>query len=176
MTNSIKQLPEQWEQSLETMMLINQTIGYRRRAYFCSPLRADTPEGVKLNMRAVRAFLSYAYKYLNVNAWAPHAFVPPMLCDRVPRERALALKFGLELLAISDELHVCGDMMTAGMRNEIEHAVKLGMPITVYDECLYHKILSIISNKGIDESTIRYCPDHPLLAASASALFINEEA
>lgn len=45
-------------------------------------------------------------------ARAPHAFLPMLLCDGVPSERAIALKFGIELLERSDVLLVCGNRIS----------------------------------------------------------------
>lgn len=54
-----------------------------------------------------------------MNASAPHAYIPMILCDNIPSDRALALQFGLELLKDSDILLICGNRISSGMRGEL---------------------------------------------------------
>lgn len=108
---------EGWEQEL-----VYQFLPYdrcKKRAYICSPLSADTNEGIAQNMQATRAYMFYAMKKMSMNASAPHAYLPMILCDNIPSDRALALQFGLELLKGSDILLICGNRISSGMRGEI---------------------------------------------------------
>lgn len=66
---------------------------------------------------------------MGMNASAPHAYLPMILCDNIPSDRALALQFGLELLKGSDILLICGNRISSGMRGEIAHAICLKMPM-----------------------------------------------
>lgn len=123
---------EGWEQEL-----IYQFLPYdrcKKRAYICSPLSADTNEGIAQNMQATRAYMFYAMKKMGMNASAPHAYLPMILCDNIPSDRALALQFGLELLKGSDILLICGNRISSGMRGEIAHAIRLKMPMIAFDE------------------------------------------
>lgn len=70
----------------------------------------------------------YANEHMGHLARAPHAYLPMLVCDKLPAERSMALRFGLELLVQSDLLLVCGNVLSKGMRGEITHAAKLGMP------------------------------------------------
>ncbi len=45
-----------------------------------------------------KEYMHYAAKEMGLAARAPHAYLPMLLCDRIPNERALALQFGLRLL------------------------------------------------------------------------------
>jgi hypothetical protein len=89
-----------------------------------------------------------------------------MFNDKVERERSLALKFGIELLTIADELLVCGCAITDGMRGEIEKAKELGIPVVVFAPGLYDDIRGIAG----DEAT-RYNGEHLLLVLNANGLF-----
>lgn len=101
--------------------------------YICSPLSADTPEEVRLNMIKAREQMEVVSKLYNCRAIAPHAILPEYLDDTNPEERALGLKFGLDLLKICKLMIVCGDVISDGMRCEIELAKKLGIDIIYRD-------------------------------------------
>ncbi|OLR68860.1 hypothetical protein BIV19_15455 [Intestinimonas butyriciproducens] len=58
-----------------------------------------------------------------------HAFLPYLLDDGVPEERALAVEFGKKLLALCTRLVVYGSRVSAGMQGEIAMAEQLGIPI-----------------------------------------------
>lgn len=83
---------EGWEQELVYKFLPYDRC--KKRAYICSPLSADTNEGIAQNMQAARAYMFYAMKRMGMNASAPHAYLPMILCDNIPSDRALALQFG----------------------------------------------------------------------------------
>lgn len=75
---------EGWEQEL-----VYQFLPYdrcKKRAYICSPLSADTNEGIAQNMQAARAYMFYAMKRMCMNASAPHAYIPMILCDNIPSD------------------------------------------------------------------------------------------
>ena len=101
-----------WQQELAYQFLAEDKC--RKRAYICSPYSADKQDEILQNMYAARAYMYYAMKRMNMNASAPHAFLPMLLCDEVPSERALALKFGLELLEKSEVMLVCGTRLSNG--------------------------------------------------------------
>ena len=114
-----------WQQEL--MYQLASADRCRKRAYICSPFRADTREQREKNLRTARAYMFYANKKMNMNAAAPHAYLPLLLCDEIPAERAIALRFGLEILEQSDVMLVCGNKLSNGMRGEIAlHCVMRG--------------------------------------------------
>ena len=84
-----------WQQEL--MYQLASADRCRKRAYVCSPFRADTREQCEKNLRTARAYMFYANKKMSMNAVAPHAYMPLLLCDEIPAERAIALRFGLEI-------------------------------------------------------------------------------
>ena len=87
---------ENWEQRLEMQFLKNGRC--RKRAYICSPLSAEKDVDFLRNMHSARAYMYYAFEKMEMYARAPHAYLPMLLCDRIPSERDLALNFGLSLL------------------------------------------------------------------------------
>lgn len=72
-----------WEQELMYQFITEDKC--RKKAYVCSPVSADSKNGMLQNMRTARAYMFYALKNLNVNARAPHAYLPMLLCDSVYR-------------------------------------------------------------------------------------------
>lgn len=98
---------ENWEDKLALQFLKNNRCC--KKAYICSPLSAPTEEEMLRNMHSARAYMYYAMEKMGYAARAPHAYLPMLLCDRVPSERAIALQFGLHLLEESDLILVCGN-------------------------------------------------------------------
>lgn len=176
MTNIIETLPENWEAELEYQLLLEQRNRYGKRAYVCSPCSDGSKLAVYRNIRAARFYMHYAKKALGFQARAPHAFLPVLLCDMIPAERALALRIGLDILEASDFLFVCGSSLTSGMRGEIEHAAKLGIPIWVFHSDLYVDVRKIVTRMSADKHLVSHESSHPLLAMSMEELFGLEEA
>lgn len=90
--------------------------------YICSPLSAPTQKGIELNQAYARGYVEMVEERCKVKAVAPHIYLPEMLDDNVPEERALALEFGLKLLMLCDKLVICGDTVSSGMAKEIAFA------------------------------------------------------
>ena len=61
---------------------------------------------------------------------APHLLLPQFLSEE--KERDLAISMDLRLLDVCQEIWVCGDFITSGMRREIERASTRGIPIKFY--------------------------------------------
>ena len=87
--------------------------------YVCSPLGADSAEGVRRNMLKAKEQMETISEIYNCRAIAPHAILPEYLDDHNPDERALGLKFGLDLLKLCKLMVVCGDIISDGMKREI---------------------------------------------------------
>ena len=136
----------------------------RKRAYICSPLSAGTRDEVIRNMKQARFYMTHAMDRMQVVARAPHAYLPMILCDGIPAERALALKFGLELLELSSILLVCGSSLTPGMKGEILHALSLKMPVVVFNHELYEEVREFAGTKN--NRNISYSSDHPCLGTT----------
>lgn len=105
-----------------------------KKVYVCSPLSAPTAEGIQENMVKAGLYARKVGQMLHCRAIAPHAFLPMYLNDNIPEEREIALKFGIDILNISDAIVVCGKVISSGMKAEIEFAREKGIPVIYYDE------------------------------------------
>ncbi len=143
----------------------------KKYAYICSPLRADTRLGINLNMQAARVYMAYATDKMGFRAKAPHAHLPEFLDDNVPSQRATALRFGLKVLEESDVMLVCGNCLSIGMKGEIAHAVKLGIPISVFSRKLYLEVCEEVKACGGKAESVMHDMLHPVLSLSAKQLF-----
>lgn len=161
-----------WEQELAYQFLANDRC--RKKAYICSPLSADQDDRFVENMRTARAYMYYAMKKMNLNARAPHAYLPMLLCDRVPAERALGLQFGLRLMENCDLMLICGNRISRGMRGEMEQAVKLGIPMTVFDEDILHEVRKIVTQSGGDKRSVHLEREHPAMASDSPVAFLEQ--
>ena len=144
---------ENWKQYLERQFLKNDRC--KRRAYICSPLSAETDSDFVHNMHAARAYMYYAFERMGMYARAPHAYLPMLLCDKLPSERALGLSFGLSLLENSDLILVFGNRLSNGMKGEIVYAASFQMPMIVFDEGLYREVQKEITRRGGDKRSVR---------------------
>ena len=97
--------------------------------YVCSPLGAPTKAEILTNAAKACSYMALAEKIYGVRAVAPHAYLPFLLDDTVPEERALAMDFGQKLLAMCSRVAVFGDRISKGMKAEIEMAERLGIPV-----------------------------------------------
>lgn len=153
------------------MMEIEQFLAYqfmdqndlRKRAYICSPLSAGSDEEFLENMHRAREYMHYAVKKIRLAARAPHAYLPMLLCDRIPNERALALQFGLRLLEESDFLLVCGDRISLGMQGEIFHAISIKLPIITFSHPMYRKVCEYVRKENGDTEIVGIDEDHPFM-------------
>ena len=150
---------ENWEQRLETQFLKNDRC--RKRAYICSPLSAEAEDDFLRNMHAARAYMYYAR--------APHAYLPMLLCDRLPSERALALSFGLSLLESSEVILICGNRLSSGMKGEIAHAALFQMPMVVFDEGLYHEVQKENTKHGGNKRCLQLDRENYIMGFSSPA-------
>ena len=92
--------------------------------YICSPFRGDTAA----NTEAARRYCRDAYEK-NCIPVAPHLYLPQFLNDDEPKERDLALRIGLRLIDYCSEVWVHGDIISPGMRGEIDYATTTGKKV-----------------------------------------------
>jgi hypothetical protein len=59
----------------------------------------------------------------------PHLYFAPFLNDRSDGDRKLGMAMGAELLSKCDMMYVYGEIISEGMKREIETAERLGIPI-----------------------------------------------
>lgn len=92
--------------------------------YIASPYAGDVEGNV--------AFAKAACRYAAAKGYTPvavHLMYPQFLDDRVPKEREAGLKMGRRVLAACEEIWLCGERMSAGMKAEEAEAQRLGIPI-----------------------------------------------
>lgn len=97
--------------------------------YVCSPLSAPSRAERLANAAKASTYMVFAEREFGGRAVAPHAYLPYLLDDAVPEERALALEFGLKLLSLCSQLVVYGSRISNGMKSEIAAAERLGIPV-----------------------------------------------
>ena len=97
--------------------------------YVCSPLSAPTRAEMLANAAKATTYMVQAEKEFGDRAVAPHAYLPYLLDDSVPEQRALALDFGMKLLAMCSRLIVFGSWISSSTEGEIKMAQELGIPI-----------------------------------------------
>ena len=97
--------------------------------YVCSPLSAPSRAERLANAAKASTYVAFAEREFGGRAVAPHAYLPYLLDDTIPEERALALEFGLKLLGLCSQLVVYGSRISNGMKTEIAAAGRLGIPV-----------------------------------------------
>lgn len=95
-----------------------------RLVYISSPLRGD----VERNIQRARDYCAYGAS-CGVIPLAPHTIFTQYPDDEQPEQREQGLQMGCELLGHCDEIRIMGNTISSGMREEIELAKKLVMPI-----------------------------------------------
>lgn len=94
-----------------------------KKVFVCSPYRGN----IELNRQRALEYCRYAAVrgYLPI---APHLYFTQFLSEDND-ERDLGISMGLELMDICDEVWVCGEHISDGMRIEIEYAKSAHKPI-----------------------------------------------
>ena len=92
-----------------------------KKVYICSPLGGN----VKENLEQVKRYTKYALM-CGTAPVVPH-FYAECLNDGNPKESEIALAAGLSLLWVCDEMWVFGDVITEGMKSEINFCKNLNI-------------------------------------------------
>ena len=92
--------------------------------YIASPYAGDVEGNVEFAKAACRYAAAKGYTPVAV-----HLMYPQFLNDRVPKEREAGLKMGRRVLAVCEEIWLCGERMSAGMKAEEAEDKRLGIPI-----------------------------------------------
>lgn len=90
--------------------------------YICSKYSGDVERNTEMARRFCRFAVDCGFIPL-----APHLFLPQFLSENTERETAIEMD--LSFLSMCQELWVCGDKISAGMRIEINEAMRTGMTI-----------------------------------------------
>lgn len=97
----------------------------RLKVYVCSPYSGD----VKRNTKYAQELTKWAL-YRGYVPITPHLYIPQVLNDDNPDERALGIDVGRALLQSCDLVLVGGQYgISAGMAGEIREALRLCIPI-----------------------------------------------
>lgn len=93
--------------------------------YICSPYLGE----IEANVANARIYSRNA-ALMGYVPIAPHLLFPQFISEK--NERELAIQMDLELLSHCDELWVCGDFLSAGMKKEVEEATRLRKSIRYF--------------------------------------------
>ena len=89
--------------------------------YIASPYAGD----VEANL----AFAGQAGRYCVVLPVIPHMMYPAFLDDTDPVQRGLGIETGLRLMEACDCVWICGDYVSAGMKQELAFANEIGKEV-----------------------------------------------
>ncbi|MCL1878035.1 MAG: DUF4406 domain-containing protein [Defluviitaleaceae bacterium] len=98
------------------------------RIYICSPFSGD----IERNTENAVKYARFALKQ-RCFPIAPHLYLPAFMDDAKPKERELALSFGLRFLRGCKEIWVFGNHISAGMEGEIIEARRKRIKIRYFD-------------------------------------------
>ena len=93
-------------------------------------------------------------KEFGYRAYAPHAYLPELLDDHDPEERALALSFGISLLKHCHLLIICGSRISSGMEIEIKKAFQDQMAVFRYFPDNKQTLIPVKDWRQLDEMQI----------------------
>lgn len=100
--------------------------------FVCSPYCSVCRLITWLNKQRTKLYCSYAAQCGKVPL-APYLIFAQFLDDGDPDERDTGIYLGLQLLRRCSEVWCFGGRITDGMREELEFAKKLGIPIRYFD-------------------------------------------
>jgi len=107
--------------------------GFKAMIYICSPLRANKQHTLEQNVeRAKRICRVCSLKGILV--MAVHLYFPQFLDDNIEEERNCGIQHGITMLGMCNEMWVFGEIMSSGMRAEIEYAEANNIPIKYYKD------------------------------------------
>lgn len=92
----------------------------KKRVFVCSPYAGD----IEKNIANAKKYAKYVIDEGH-NPIVPHLYLPEILDDSKPKERELGLELGIELLKTCEEIWVFGDVISNGMRKELEAVTDL---------------------------------------------------
>lgn len=95
-----------------------------KMVYIASPFKGDYETNTKNALEYCKTATE-----MGVIPIAPHLLFSRWCDDKVPIERERGLELGLELLAKCDEIWVMGKDISQGMRDEIDRAFELCVPM-----------------------------------------------
>lgn len=100
-----------------------------KKVYICSPLKG----AIKKNRQKALMYCRFAYEK-GYNPFAPHVYYTEFLDDENKRERQDGMRMGLEWMWAFKEVWVFGEIISKGMKKEIELAMLLKIKVRYFDE------------------------------------------
>ena len=98
---------------------------HTEKVFICSNYRGDVETNVENAIYWCKEATNQGYLPI-----APHLYFPQFLDDDIPNERELGIAWGIDILSDCDELWICSENISDGMKREIEYAKTQGIPIT----------------------------------------------
>ena len=103
--------------------------------FLAHPLRADTQEGMKANIRNAKAWYHFFIANYDVAIIADWILSCETLDDTVVEDRLRGQRSNAILLTRADELWLCGGRISSGMRGEMLTTHALHKPIRQFLDC-----------------------------------------
>ncbi|MBQ6943063.1 MAG: DUF4406 domain-containing protein [Ruminococcus sp.] len=111
------------------------TAAFRPIVYICSPYSGD----IERNTENARRYSRFAVDQ-HCLPITPHIYFTQFMNDTIPDEREAALFMNLVLMSKCAELWVFGDVISKGMKAEIDRAKRKHMKIRYFTESLEEKL------------------------------------
>lgn len=111
------------------------TAAFRPIVYICSPYSGD----IERNTENARRYSRFAVDQ-HCLPITPHIYFTQFMNDTIPDERETALFMNLVLMSKCAELWVFGDVISKGMKAEIDRAKRKHMKIRYFSESLEEKV------------------------------------
>ena len=92
--------------------------------YVASPFSGDVEKNIEYAEQACRFVMDEGHAF-----FAPHLLYPRLLDDTCPEKRKAGIDMGLTVLARCDELWAFGERISTGMKQEMDAAQRLGVPV-----------------------------------------------
>src|SRR5574344_797621 len=102
---------------------------FRPLVYICSPYAGDTEN----NTKRAKDYCLFAVRSHTIPL-APHLLYPQFMDETIEADRELGLFFGIVLLDRCQELWVFGDVISPGMKAEINRAKRKNQPVRYFKE------------------------------------------
>ena len=154
----------------------------RKKIYICSPCRGENYDD-NIDNAIMWTGEVFRLGYLPVT---PHIYFTRFLNDENSKERAEALAIGKELLQECSEVWVFGiDNPSEGMKGEIAHAIRCGIPVRDGHAEILKRTTEIRMKKDIQEEdlkelaeemkkqpvTLMRRPDRPVIVVEIRKIF-----
>ena len=97
---------------------------HTKKVFICSNYRGDVETNIENALYWCKEATNQGYLPI-----APHLYFPQFLDDDIPSERESGIAWGIDILNDCDELWVCSENISGGMKQEIEYAKTQGIPI-----------------------------------------------